>query len=236
MTGFHVGTLDLNSLRWWEALTRQSAESRNVRPGIGQLVEFGTLEGRTVQLQIQPGRIDWWLLPKEEPESVKFASLGDYGDALSYFSQLIFKWVEQAPPLNRLAFGALLLIPTANQSESIDELAKMLPDVIINWAGINEFVLQVNRPQTSAVFPEAGPINRVAKWQTLIRKKIMASPMLGGQAPVTTSEEMAACLELDISTIVPTEGMKELPSERLKQLFEELMDYGTAIASKRALL
>lgn len=236
MTGFHVGALDLSSLAWWEKLTGQPAESRNVRPGIGQLVESGTVEGRTIQLQIQPGRIDWLLLPKDEPDSATFASLGDYETSLSYFSQLVSKWVEQSPPLNRLAFGTLLLVPTANQSKTIEALAQMLPDVTINWAGIQEFVLSVNRPQASVAFAEAGPINRVAKWQSLVRKKIITSSLLAGQAPLTTSEETAACLELDVSTNAPTDGTKELPAERRRPLFAELMDYATAIASTRALL
>jgi hypothetical protein len=232
VTAFHVGALDLNSVRWWEDLTRQPSESRNVRAGLGQLVEVGAIESRVLQLQIQPGRIDWLLLPKDENE--RFPTLGDYEKSLSYFSELVFKWLAEAPSLNRLAFGALLLIPTADQSRSNERLAQILQDVTINWEGIQDFVIQVNRPQACAALPDAGPINRVVKWQSLVRRKIVATLLPTVQVPVAT-EETAVSLELDMSTVASTDATKALPSERLKSLLGELMDHATDIAARRIL-
>jgi hypothetical protein len=235
ITGFQFGALELDSVRWWEALTGKPADSRNARPGIGQLVESGVIDGRVIQLQIQPGRIDWLLLPKDDPESEAFASLGDYDSSLVYFSELISKWMVQAPPLNRLAFGALLLIPTVDQAQATEILARILQDVTLNWAGIKEFVLQVNRPEPSAVLPEIGPINRLVKWQTIVQKKIVANLLPASHAPFTTSEQTAVSLELDMNTVTPTDATKQIPPGRLIPVLVELIEHATHIASKRIL-
>jgi len=78
VTAFQIEPVDVSSVDWWRALTGNSSESKNIRAGIGQLVEQGPIDRGVLQLQIQPVRIDWILLPKDDPESELFQDLGDF--------------------------------------------------------------------------------------------------------------------------------------------------------------
>ncbi len=231
-TAFYPDPFDLAGVNWWESLAGRPSESKNVRAGLGQLAEFGTVDDRVLQLQIQPGRIDWLLLPKDEPEGGSFPSLGDFEKCLGYFRELFFKWLSQAPELNRLAFGAQLYIPTADQSEAVQTVAGILQYVKIDWTGIRDIVFQLNRVQACKTLPELGAINRLVKWQTVVRKRIVGALLPEPQAPVTTAEEFAAYWELDISLAAPTDAKMKLPPEKLKELFTELTHEAADIVSR----
>jgi hypothetical protein len=232
VTGFTIDPVAFDTVNWWETLTGQASESKNLRPGSGQLVELGTHAGKILQLQIQPGRVDWLLLPKDDPDSVKFASLGAFEESLTSFTELVSKWFVNAPAMNRIALGVQLLLPTANYSEAVHILAGILDYVNINWDGIQEFMLQLNRPEISASFPDLGAINRLVKWQTIVRKKILAALAPQPQAPVTTSEEFAVYCELDINTTPPADARTKLPPEKLTALLVELGRIAAAVKFK----
>jgi hypothetical protein len=235
-TAFPTGPLDLASVKWWEVATGRSSESKNIRTGIGQLIEVGTVDDKVLQLQIQPGRIDWVLALKDDPESEKFSSLGDFDKSSNYFRELIVKWLEQAPPLNRIAFGAVLSIPTKNESEAMETISRFLPYVKIDWSGVRDFIFQMNLPQPCATFPGLGAINRLVKWQNVVRQKVIATLSPPLQAPVATTQEPAAQCELDISTAVSTETAFKLPPDQLKALFAELVQHAAEVMPKGDIL
>jgi hypothetical protein len=132
--------------------------------------------------------------------------------------------------LNRLAFGAQLLFPTADFSEATKTLAKILDYVKINWNDIQDFVFQLNRPQVSTSFPDLGAINRLVKWQTIVRKKIIATIISPTpQAPVTLIEESAVYCEVDISTTAAVDPQKTLPPEQLRALVAELIHQASGV-------
>jgi hypothetical protein len=224
VTAFCIDAPDLNSVHWWEELTKQPAEVRNItRAGLGQLVEQGTLGNRTLHLQVQLGRVDWLIIPKDDPESDVFPLLGDFEESASYLRELILQWLAVAPPLSRLAFGSQMYLPVANQKEAMKVIATMLPSVNIKWEGIKDFILQANRPRPFVTLPDLGEINRITKWQAVVRKKIVGVIVPEGQAPLATKEETSAFLELDINTPPPTDLKSALPSERLPDLLGELV-------------
>lgn len=231
-TAFYVGQVDLKNVQWWESLTGLQSESRNVRQGSGQLFEYGAVGDRMLHLVVQPSRIDWILLPKEHPDSTEFQFLGEFAAVISYFGTLLSTWFSSSPLLNRLAFGGLLHIPTDNQVDAIKILAEALIDVKINWTGIQDFVFQLNRPLDCHVVPSAGPVNRVVKWQTMVQKKLVAPVIPTGQGTVKVSEQISACLELDISTADPVDPGRPLPNDRLKPLFDELLERSAEIVTE----
>jgi hypothetical protein len=235
-TAFYTTQFDLGAVKWWENLTGRPAESRVHRAGIGQLIEVGAVESKLLQLQIQPGRIDWVLAPKDEPDSDKFSSLGGFAKSSQYFGELIFKWLDQAPPLNRVAFGAVLTIPTQSDSESVRTISRFLPNIDLDWENVRDFMFQVNRPRPCVTIPQLDVLNRLVKWQSVLRKMVVAT--IGPQipAPVTTAEQWAAQCELDISTGAPSDPSIMLPPEQLKSLFAELMQHGNDVASKGSAL
>jgi hypothetical protein len=109
----------------------------------------------------------------------------------------------------------------------------MLSSLNIKWEGLQDFILQVNRPQSCATLPNIGVINRVVKWQTVVLRKISAVLLPQPQPPVTTSEKTAAFLELDISTAAPSDAsILMLPPEQLKALLAELIHHAADIVSK----
>ena len=230
-TAFYSGQLDLGSIKWWQSLTGKSPDLTNLSAGLGQLLEQGEVEGHVLQLQIQPQRIDWLLLPKDGPQSAAFASLGEFDQSLTYFKSLVSRWLALAPSLNRLAFGAQLLIPTARPEDSIAIIAEILSYVTIDWEGIRDFTFQVNRPKACTTFPSAGAINRLIKWQSIIRKKVVMTLAGAGQTLATTAEQHAAYFELDVSTCDPSDAYA-LPPEKLGLLLGELMDDASEIVSR----
>jgi hypothetical protein len=186
-----------------------------------------------LQLQIQPVRIDWILLPKDDPESELFQDLGDFEESSVAFCRLISQWLERAPTINRIAFGTQLYFPTSSQPESLQIVAQILTYVTINWAGTRDFVFQLNRPRQCATLPQLGEINRLVKWQNIVRKKMTATLTPEPTSSVTTTaEQHAAFWELDISSPVPTESKAPLPPQQLPQLLAELRNSASEIVAK----
>jgi hypothetical protein len=233
VTAFYNQTLAVGDVKWWESLIGREPDVRNARPTMGHLVEQGAVENVILQLQIQPGRIDWLLLPKIDPEKEAFPRLGDFRSASEFLSGLVFRWLADAPPLNRLAFGAQLSIRTANQAEATRLISGILNYVRIDWDNTEDFIFQVNRPRECVTLPGQVRINRLAKWQTVVRKHMLATLIPVPQSPVTTNEEAAAYFELDVNTTPPGEaGAIVLPPERLTALLGELLHNATSIVAK----
>jgi hypothetical protein len=232
LTAFYPEPLDIGSVSWWEKLTGASPDIKNIRMGLGQLIEQGVVNDQVLLLQIQPARIDWFLSPKDDPQSGEFPSLGSFEESLGNFQTLISKWWPSAPPLNRLAFGAQLVFPAADQKAAMKIIAHRLSYVKINWEGIQDFVFQANRPEPSLTVPEFGPINRLAKLQAIVRKKVIAMLAPEPQSPVTTAEEFGVYSEFDISTTPQADTKMTLPPGRLVELLAELTDHAVNILSK----
>ena len=189
-----------------------------------------------LQLQIQPGRIDWVLAPKDEPADNKFLSLGDFAYSSEYFGELIFKWLDLAPELDRIAFGAVLTIPTQNDFESVQTISRFLPNLNLDWGNVRDFIFQVNRPRPCITIPQLGALNRLVKWQSVLRAMLVATIGPQSPAPTTTAEQWAAQCELDISTGAPKDPSIMLPHEQLKPLFAELVQQGKEVVSKGSAL
>jgi hypothetical protein len=232
LTAFYLGRLDPGAEGWWQSLTGQPSESKNVRPAMGQLTERGTVQGRTLQLQVNPGRIDWLHLPEEGPETEGFPVLGDFANAVGDFRSLVSAWLPQAPPLNRLAFGAQLLIAAQDQESATKIIAQTVRHVQMDWTGVRDFVFQLNRPKPCLTNPSLGPINRLVKWQSIVRRKIVATLLPEPHVPVATTEDVAACWELDLSTAIPQNDKMVLAPELLEGLLSELTDGAMDIVLK----
>lgn len=235
VTAFYSVPLDLRTVDWWERLTGHPSETRNVRSGTGQLLEEGTVDGRLFRLVVQPARVDWLLLPVEEEDGSLFSLLGNFEECTFSFTKLVSEWFEQAPALTRLAFGTQLFIPTADQGQALRIIADLLPHVKIDWRGAENFLLQINRPQPCETLPGQW-INRLAKYETVVRRNVVALLSVEGQTSRgRIKEETAACYELDLST-KPQINDNTLPRERLRDLLAELVRSATNLVSKERLL
>lgn len=229
-TAFCLAPPDLPNIKWWEELIGGPAEFRNLRVGVGELIEQGLVGDRTLQLQVHVARVDWIFSPKDQPDGDPFPSLGALAECLPAFQALISRWLDTAPSLNRLAFGVQLYIPSSSRAEAMGHIAEMLPYVRINAERMREFTFQVNRPRPCVTWPELGEVNRLATWQAVLRKRVVASFLPEVRGPVSVREEVAAFLELDINT--PPDFGKEIPRHLSKEIFGELIGNGIEIVER----
>jgi hypothetical protein len=230
-TAFCLAPPDLSGIKWWEELVGAPAEVRNVRAGAGHLIEQGLVENRSLQLQIVLARVDWIFTAREDPEGDGFPQLGPFEESVRPFQSLISRWLEAAPSLNRLAFGAQLYIPSSNVTEARGHIARILPYVRLDWEHIRDFVFRVNRPRPFVAWPEVGELNRIATVGAVSRKKLVATLLPEPQMAIPAKEEFAASLELDIN-MPPLDVRQEIPRERRIQIFDELVSNGREIAER----
>jgi hypothetical protein len=238
ITAFSTEQTDLRSVDWWSTVAGAPSEMKNIQTAIGQMIEQGTIGDRHLRLQVQVGRIDWILIPKDEPQSENFPLLGDFEKVSVQFRQLMSGWLAYPPRINRLAFGAVLYVPKPCVAEAAEVISKVLPYVNIQWSEVRDFVFQVNRPRPCVTYSEVREINRLNKWQTVVLKKMIAilpTETSGLSGPVTTSEQVAAYWEVDINTAPFTDSRKEIPRELALPLIDELIQNGTTMLKGDAL-
>jgi len=220
---------------WWAQLVGLPPENVISRPRLGQRQQDGSFEGRKLTLQIQPERIDWMFVPAniERPEELGegLPSAGSLPDVLGPFCKLILAWIPLAPPVTRLAFGAVLFQPAENRRAGYTQIAGYLPSVKLDPDGSSDFLYQINRTRDSRSGIAGLHINRLTKWSVVLIDHVRVEFKRPGVTTAGSLSLQSACrLELDINT--SPEFVEPLPRERLQPLFEELVALGQEIATK----
>lgn len=213
---------------WWERLTGVERDSSVTRKQ--QREDVGTFDGTTLSLLIDPLRIQWTAMApvvQLEDRPGGFPVIGSFLQRKQWFCELMNKWMSVAPPINRLAFAGLFLLPVERPEAAPDTLNCYLRAVDVGPTE-GDFLYRINRRRPSDSGVPGLEINPLRTWSVLKLIQKMGTPeeivSRGGQ-----SSEITACaLELDINT-VPTEG--QLGQERLSALFTELVEVGVRIAT-----
>jgi len=231
VTAFLAPSTQVSEPAWWADLVGTQPETRNSRPGRGEFQDAGPLGDGTLVLSVQPGRVDWLLTPRQEagaPSEIKWT--GRFPDALEVFDPLIRRWLANCPPLIRLAFGAVVFEQVSDIVAGYRRLAEYLPGIQIDPEGSSDFFYQINRPRNSTLV-DTLRINRLSKWSVtqFLPFRLMVAPHLIQSLPIG-SGELACRIELDISTTAEFVG--ELPRAKLPQLFEELKNLATEVATR----
>jgi hypothetical protein len=133
---------------WWVELLREPPEQKTSRlKGVVRREEGDFKEGRLV-LEVQSMRVDWHYALSQQAhlEAEGFGTLGPFPAALEPFQDLMLRWLEIAPPLQRLAFGVALILPTEDLAASYQQLAAYLP-FRVDTEGASDFLYQINRPR-----------------------------------------------------------------------------------------
>jgi len=98
-------------------------------------------------LQVQGGRVDWFLLPTEVSEpGPHFATIGDFPRTLEQFSALMRRWLPSSPSLSRFALAGVLLQPQSDRAAGYIQLSKYIPAVRLSPNSF-DFLYQINRPR-----------------------------------------------------------------------------------------
>lgn len=234
LTAFPSPAAQFVEPKWWKDLLGTEAETRNTRPARGELTEQGPFDKGTLTLQISPLRIEWNLASnlRLDLDDFPLPALGSFSDVGDRFLKLMATWLSPltVPPLQRLAFGAVLLQSVDGHDEGYTLLSKYLPAVDLS-VNSSDFLYQINRPRSSKVLQmKTHRINRLTKWACVSMQRSIIE-LHGGMGTSTLGDPRYACsLELDISTSGDFKG--ELPKEVLEQVFREQYDLGKEIASK----
>ncbi len=220
---------------WWSRVTGTPSEAKISRPRLAGYQEQGLFDGKLLLLTVLPKRVDWQLSLAVRPEETlpDFPSIGAIAATVPPFLQLIRRWLEIAPHVERLAFGGVLLLPVDDPKMGYRKLSEtFLRTLPIDVEGSSDFFYQINRPRVSRTAITGLRVNRLSKWSVGLYQRLMIGLTVGaGESTAEKAEgaQLYACrLELDISTA--PEFPSELPREQLHSLSDELVELGLEIA------
>lgn len=232
LTAFPSAGATVEPRDWWEHVVGEAPETRNIQPRINSVQEEGEFFGGRLILTVQPQRADWLFIPAFEPHfgAPDFAQLRPFPDSLAILRKLSSQWLERSPLLQRLAFGAVLDIPTDSRPAGYRQLAQYLPSVQIDPEDSSDFLYQINRRRVSRIMPELS-VNRLSKWSVATAKFLqVAVGDVPGRIEIPSEEYTLVRAELDINTAHEYRGT--LPARLLPDLFEELIELGKEISTK----
>lgn len=211
---------------WWQDVVGQPSENRIMRAKDSFQQEDGTINNAKVVLGILPTRIDWLMGPSEAGNEF---FIGSFQDSLDSYLDLMSRWFKICPPVRRLAFGVILMLPVKDRTAGYELMANYLPNVKLDPIGSSDFLYQINRPRDSQLGIPELEINRLTKWSVAKRGIVRFQLSPDAQVSLFPSLETYGCrLELDINTVADYKG--DLPSEQLSNIFQELIDLGKEIA------
>lgn len=243
LTAFPAGLIDSDSVvDWWRDVAGSRPEESRARPREGQLTESGTValdEGRGVQVQLDvlPIRAEWRIAPPEgedgqendqrDGDSFALTSLDEFGRATELIQVVARRWWPMAPPLKRLAFGAVIVHPVDSAEDAYQELSRFV-HYPLEREHMSDFLLQVNRPRLARSTSESLQLNRLVKWSSLTIRRVQLS-VTGDQIESGQSvERYTVRCELDINTQATRQ--EPLPVEQLPELFVEMCALASEIA------
>jgi len=196
---------------------------------MGITQEEGVVEGKTLAIIVASTRIDLIATATNDPESSEagFPTMGSLTQNLEWFISLARRWLALTtrPPLQRLAFGAVLEHPVGNRPEGYRYLSRVLPAVTLDPDGSSDFLYQINRPRNVTVPGLEIGVNRLSKWLVAVLRIAIISPRLERLGP----EFFAARLELDVNTEQDFAG--EFSETQVVAVFDELIRLGVEISN-----
>lgn len=216
---------------WWEETVGEPPENQIYKRKIGEKIENGMLEIGKLELNIKPIRFDWILSNINDKESEVELHI-DFDKILSSFSPLMNKWfnIETLPPINRLAFGAILLHPVESRIDGYQFLSKYLPSVKLDPEGSSDFFYQINRRRFSTTNVPELYINRLSKW-SVANLRQMGFVISDKSVKRYDGKNNYECrLEIDINTM--QEFKYGLPNDEIIVIYNELIELGKEISEK----
>ena len=213
----------------WNSLVGSPPESVT-RPSQmpDRVIEEGPWANARLQVEGQRDRIDWRIFSgtpaPDGPMVIK-----ERAEAEGPFLELMSRWLDTScPSVNRIAFGANLILPEASLETISGQLDSMLPSVTVDPDGARDFMYRTNRRRQST--SEANlQVNRLATWSTMGSAGFEIAIGPGGVVARPTREAYFCRLELDINTVPHQQTM---PRDGLPALFRELLDTAWEIADK----
>lgn len=205
----------------FSAITGEAPDTQEDRPKEGVRVQTGPFLRGSLQVVLNPIRIDVILSPVLGPEILlggASQTLGEFATTLENFASAIRKWLPGCGlPASRLALVAKALAPADSTTAAYQILKDSLTSVIVEPGKMQDLMFRVNWRAESAYVPY---LNRLTTWAP-ITAKTQAGPA-GSLPTVQVEERHYAYREIDVNT--PAEHSEELPSDQLVPIFDELLE------------
>lgn len=234
LTAFTRDPIDAEKLVHWVELTREQPDVSRFRPRDQELLEAGPFLDSWLTLDVATTRIDWRLIVNPNEPRDGLPTVGGFDPMQEKFRKIMKKWFKQSPQLNRLAFGAVLLLPVEIKEDGYRKLDRLLPSVKINAEKSTDFSYGINRRRSSQSGIEGLEINRLSSWSLARISGLMiemAADEPSKSRVLNLGEPILACsLKLDINTGL--EFRRGLKKSMLPRLFDELVELGNEIATK----
>jgi hypothetical protein len=217
---------------WWQELTgaeaTEVAENRQQR----EKTESGDFDGINLLLNTNLLQTQWTAQMVFNPLEIAdtLPAIGPFPARRDWFRDLMQQWLPTVPPLRRIAFSGRLEQGVSNHAEGYRRLDQYLRCVDLN-PDSSDFIYRINRPRPSGTNTPDLVINRLSTWvlRKLTLKTNASSPAM--EPPqVARLELYASSVEFDINT-VPGYSGEALPQTALPDIFSELVDCATEIAT-----
>lgn len=218
----------------WESVVGGSPDESTSNPKKGASQASGAHEAAKLVLRLEPERLDWLFVPEdldpESPPADPFFSVGPWVPAIDTFGRVAEKWLQRAdlPPIERMAFGSVLLHREPTREAAYERLGDYLP--IKPGLDSSDFLYQINHPAASTTGIPDLRVNRLSKWSAGVFRTIgfALTPGRGPTAAVEHAAAYALRVELDINTAPDFQG--PIPANRLLDVYRELVAFGREIA------
>ena len=183
----------------WKGLVGEEPESEKRAPRLKEVQQQGNLDDEYLIYRRVPGRVDWFLTAQPDSEGGQRPTREFSSENRDHFLNLMNRWLSDVQPIDRLAFGVILIQPTADKDASYRLLDDYLPAVQVDPQS-SEFSYRVNRRSASSTI-DGLEINRLSTWTAVQATQFFINPH-GTQdfTPISESEHFCK-LELDINTV-----------------------------------
>ena len=218
---------------WWDKAVDGKPDDEHIDRQNGVKEQKGSLNGNHLVMVSRPGRVDWTLGAAEggSPDMPELPALGPLSaDTLDPFVDIVKNWLNECPPVNRLAFGANLGRLVADARTGYEDIQQYLPTVQLNPQNVSNFLYQINRPKESTV-SSGTMINRLNIWTVMSIGTVgVAIEPTASKAAANIQGQRHICrLDLDINTALLDNGVIK---DDAYALFQELIKHGLEIASE----
>ena len=222
--------IDPETVKLWEPLIGTAPEAVHRRPRDPSAKEEGPFLDGWLSVEANNTRIDWRFDHDPTNPPSELPIVGAYGTLHTEFRELMKRWFIDSPPIQRIGYGAVLLLSVNDVAEGNSLLSELLPAVDIEQ-DTTDFLYRINR-RRHAHSMEGIEVNRLSTWSvaSVVGLRVDMLPLERRMPTLTRIADRNACrLELDINTA--PEFRSQIPTDTAPQLFDELVTLGNEIAS-----
>ena len=209
-TAFPTGSAVVDPDKWWQAVAQGDPDHVQLQPKVNVAEfrgEFG--EGQLV-LGINPSRIDWIYLAKEDEFGLS-QTLGTIAGAFGVFDGALRTWLTRpdCPHMQRVAFGLILRMDVDSREEGYRALDEFLPGMRLS-ENASDLLYQINRPRVVEIGAQEIEVNRLSRWHVVMAQVARGSVTESIPMLAEATQRIYAQVELDINT-APTESLSLRP-------------------------